>query len=250
MDLQVLISTTKPNSDDFDHLKFDKLIISQNSTGIDKEEDQLRFFSFDERGLSKSRNRAIHLATGTHAFIADDDLVYAKDFKRKIEKAFSEFPEADIITFKIETPEGLPYKNYSNQSFEHSRTSIFKVSSVEIVLKLNTIKKHQLKFDENFGLGSTFTSGEETIFLNDAMNAGLRIYYCPEALVIHPLESSGKVLDETFFISKGALIKRLYRRSLYFFIGLIFLVKQLAKSQNTLTLSASIKAIFKGYKSI
>lgn len=250
MGLQVLISTTNPNPEDFRSLEFDKLIISQNSKGVFLDEKCFRFISVDERGLAKSRNRALVECSGDYALVADDDLVYTSDFQDKIRKGFEQFPDADILTFQIRSPEGKAYKNYSSKAFKHSRTSIYRVSSVEIVLKMEQIRAKGIRFDERFGLGGAYKSGEETIFLNDAMNAGLNLYFVPEDLVIHPIESSGKVLDQNYFYSKGALVKRLYRGSSKQAIGILFLVKQIAKPQNKLTLSASIQAIKKGFFSI
>lgn len=250
MDIQVLISTTNPNPEDFYNLDFDKVIISQNDKGQVENRELVKFLSFDEKGLSKSRNRAIQESDADIGLIADDDLKYCENFEEKIHNAFQKYPDADILTFKIVTPEGQPYKNYSDKPFKHSRTSIYRVSSVEIVLKLSSIKSAGLTFDERFGLGATFKSGEETIFLNDALDAGLKIYFIPENIVIHPIESSGKILDQNFFFSKGALIKRMYVNSIFLLFGIIFLVKQVAKKQNTLPLTASIMAISKGFQSL
>lgn len=250
MDIQVLISTTNPNPSDFYNLESDTLIISQNDKGKEVNKERFKFLSFDEKGLSKSRNRAIQESNADIALIADDDLQYCDNFEEKIQNAFGKFPDADILTFKIITPEGQPYKNYSEKTFKHSRSSIYKVSSVEIVLKLSSIKSAGLGFDERFGLGAGYKSGEETIFLNDALDAGLNIYFIPENIVIHPIESSGKVLDQNFFFSKGALVRRMYSGSINVLLGIIFLIKQIAKKQNTLTLADSIKATIKGFRSL
>ncbi|MDN3204755.1 glycosyltransferase family 2 protein [Algoriphagus sediminis] len=231
-------------------MNFDRLVISQNPFGTKRDEPDFRFLSFDEKGLSKSRNRALDLAEAEIVMIADDDLEYCEGFWAKIKKAFNDFPEADGITFKIITPEGAPYKPYPSKAFKHSRKSIFNVSSVEMVFRLDSLKKHGIRFDENFGLGAKFKSGEETIILNDALDKGLNLFFVPENIVIHPLESSGKVLDENFFYSKGALIKRMFHNSGFMILGFLFLMKQVLKSQNQLTLAASIKAIRKGFQAV
>lgn len=250
MDFQVLISTQNPDPNAFRKLGFNKLIISQNPIGVGLDEDTLKFISVDETGLSKSRNRALQECEATFALIADDDLEYCEDFEDKVAAGFRQFPDADILTYKIISPEGKPYKSYKASAFKHTRTSIYKVSSVEMVFRMSSVKAKGLRFDERFGLGSEFKSGEETIFLNDALDAGMNLYYIPEYLVIHPIESSGKLLDLNFFYSKGALIKRLYGGSFKLILGLLFLIKQVTKPQNKLTLAASIQAIKKGYYSI
>ncbi|WP_161599224.1 glycosyltransferase family A protein [Algoriphagus machipongonensis] len=238
-----------PNPDPFKDLGIPTLVISQNSTQTEVREDKFTFLSFDERGLSKSRNKAIENSTAEIGLIADDDIGYCEGFEEKILNAFDQFPDADILTFKIITPDGRPYKNYNSENFRHTRSSIFRVSSVEIVIRLDRVKEKGISFDENFGLGANFKSGEETIFLNDAMNAGLKIYYVPEYLVIHPLESSGKILDYQYFRSKGALIHRMYKNTIHLGLGVVFLLKQLAKPNKTISLSACLKAIFQGYYS-
>lgn len=234
----------------FRSMESSTLVISQNTSGHEESKDGFRFLSFNEYGLSKSRNRAIHHATSDIALIADDDVSFCENYENKIKTAFDQFPDADILTFKILTPSGQPYKNYSEEAFKHTRSSIFKVSSVEIVIKLDKVREAQLQFDEQFGLGSTYPSSEEMIFLNDALDKGFNMYFIPEYIVCHPVESSGKVLDESFFRSKGALVRRLYGSSIHLGIGFAFLFKQFLKSQKSISLFSAIKESFKGFTSV
>jgi glycosyltransferase involved in cell wall biosynthesis len=250
MDFQVLISTMNEDPASFRDLNIPTLVISQNATEYNESSENFKFLSFNERGLSKSRNRAIQNSTADTALIADDDVIFCEDFEKKIKAGFTQFPDADILTFKIITPSGEPYKNYSTDAFKHNRSSIFKVSSVEIVLRPDKVREAQLKFDEQFGLGATFPSSEEMIFLNDALSKGLNIYFVPEYIVSHPLESSGKILDEKYFRSKGALVRRLYGTSPQLWLGFAFMVKQLLKPQKSISLIHSIKESIKGFNSI
>lgn len=250
MDFQVLISTMNEDPTSFRDMGFSTLVISQNAKGHQESSGDLEFISFNERGLSKSRNRAIENADADIVLIADDDVVFSEDIEKKITAGFAEYPDADILTFMISTPSGEPYKNYSNKSFKHNRSSIYKVSSVEMVVKLSSLKKAGLKFDERFGLGTTYPSGEEMIFLNDALDKGFNIYFIPEYIVSHPLESSGKILDEKYFRSKGALIRRIYGTSPQLWLGFAFMLKQLLKPQKSISLIHSVKESIKGFNSI
>ncbi|UZD23038.1 glycosyltransferase [Algoriphagus halophytocola] len=250
MDFQVLVSTMNPDPRPFQDLGVPAVVISQNSSDTKETRGKVRFLSFNERGLSKSRNRAIEHADAEIALIADDDVTFCENFQEKISNGFKQYPEADILTFKILTPEGQPYKGYLTQTFKHNRSSIFKVSSVEMVVRPERLRKEGIRFDENFGLGATYPSGEEMIFLNDALNKGLSIYYVPEYIVCHPLESSGKILDENYFRSKGALIRRLYGDSIHLGLGFAFLIKQVLKPQRSISLFKAIKEILKGFNSI
>ena len=54
---------------------------------------------------------------------------------------------------------------------------IFRVSSFQLTFKLESIKKYNLKFDENFGAGTENYCGEETIFLSDCLRKKLKLFY-------------------------------------------------------------------------
>lgn len=237
-----------PDPKEFEGLPAPTLVISQNSIGEEIKSDKLTFLSFNERGLSKSRNRAIENTGAKIALISDEDVKFVNDVEEKVVNAFEKYPDADILTFKIETPEGAPYKtSYSQDSFVHTRSSIYRVSSVEIAMRMDSIRQKSLIFDESFGLGAKYSSGEEVIFLNDAMNKGLKLRYVPETIVFHPLESSGKVLDKKFFRSKGAIVRRLYGFKPLLGLGLLFLGKQFAKKEKLVSLSNAISETSLGF---
>jgi len=163
------------------------------------------------KGLSKSRNQAIEQNSSDIALISDDDLEYKEDIEKIILEAFTNNSNADIITFQVQTPDGLAYKQYKPNSFWHTQKSIMSVSSVEIAFKKASIEKGSLRFDEKFGLGSDFPTGEEIIFLSDALKMGLKILYIPIPIVVHPQESSGKNYDNPKLIeAKGAMFYRLF----------------------------------------
>ncbi len=132
------------------------------------------------------------------------------DYKEKILNFFNTIPDADILVFQIYTPEGYPYKTYKDYIYKMNKFSIMKVSSVEIVFNKESILSKNIGFDERFGLGSFFKSGEENIFLSDCLKSGLNIYAVNQKLVFHPFESSGKIINDNFFYDRGAVFFRIY----------------------------------------
>ena len=90
--------------------------------------------------------------------------------------------------------------------------SIMKVSSIEIAFRINSIKIKNLKFDEKFGLGTNNPTGEEAIFLSDALKQGLKILYIPLPIVFHPKESSGGMFKDNpkLIRAKGAMFYRIF----------------------------------------
>ncbi len=211
MTLKILIATM--NGDFFKKSKSvpaEYLLINQ----YDKEPikiDEKNIFNFKEKGLAKSRNHAIENANSDICLISDDDLTYMDNVEQIITNAFYEHGNADIITFQLQTPDGDMYKKYKPQKFWHTQKTLMGVCSVEIAFKLKSINKIKLRFDEKFGLGSEFPTGEEIIFLTDALKKGLKILYIPKPIVIHPLETSGKDYTNISLIeAKGAMFYRIF----------------------------------------
>lgn len=228
MKFQVLISTVDDRflerkfSMNFRHIVINQLIHKKVSNYT-----QGNLFSYNEKGLSKSRNRALENSTADICLISDDDVVYKKNIEDIILNAFAENPDADIITFQVETPEGEPYKNYKDRPFSHSLRTLMTVSSVEIAIRRNRIIKTGLFFDERFGLGPEYPTGEEFIFLSDALRKGLKILYVPIPIVVHPQESSGGafVNNPKLIEAKGAMFYRVFGSKSYL-ISVLFALKK------------------------
>ena len=193
------------------NLNTNLLLINQSvNNEIHTKDNKFRILSYNERGLSKSRNRAIENAIGDVCVIADDDVTYIDGYDQIIAEAFEKNKDVDIFTFQVNTPNGDKYKNYSEKKFYHNMKSVLKVSSIEIVFNRKKIINNDINFNEHFGLGAEFSSGEENIFLRECLRKGLKIMYIPEPIVIHDKESSGSLNKESVFLSKGALFKELF----------------------------------------
>lgn len=132
--------------------------------------------------------------------LSDDDVRYTDAWLSRIVKLFSERPRADVICFRIATPDGQPeFKAYPEKEFEIRKVPVYgKVyfSEVEIAFRYEPVLKNKIRFDEDFGLGSKVwpEGGEGPVFLSDCRRAGMRLIYVPEYLVQHPFLSTGKKL--------------------------------------------------------
>lgn len=212
------------------HQNIDSLITNNEIEEI-KKKLNYRIFSMSEKGLSKSRNCLLNNSTEDILIISDDDVKYVDNLSNIIEESYRNYPEADIITFQVKTPEGLFFKHYKNRPFWHTKRSILKVSSIEITLKRNSIIGGGVFFDEQFGLGAIFPTGEEAIFLNDALKKGLKILYIPIHISTHPLESSGKMYtnNQKLIQAKGAMIFRLYK-NIGYIVSILFALKKYKSS--------------------
>jgi glycosyltransferase involved in cell wall biosynthesis len=253
MKLEILMSTMNKNNINDLNLKEknidmdnDVLIINQTNNNEKYRKDNVRMYNYIEKGISRSRNRAIKNSNGDICIISDDDIVYKNNSFKKIKKAFRENPKADILTFKIETPEGKPFKNYPEKEFWHNKRSILKVSSVEIAFRRKSILKNNIYYDEKFGLGSKYLSGEENIFLMDCLNTGLKLKYVPFSIVHHPLESSGKnIIEFKNIFSKGALFYRLFGWK-GLFLNILFAAKKHNIYKEKFGFIEYLKILYKG----
>lgn len=219
-DLEILVSTMNRNSLDFlipmfpfcHFSDFSILIINQTeeSNLLVSDFPSVRVINSFEKGLSKSRNLALKNAIGKIVLIADDDVVYKADFDKAIIQAYNQYKDKAVISFCIEKHNGLPFKKYSpNAKMNLSLMELFNVLSIEISLNKSFVDKIGVRFDENFGLGSTFEMGEEAIFLSDIKYKINQIAFVPSLIATHPEISSNEKFDfvQRYYI-QGAFLAR------------------------------------------
>lgn len=246
MKFQLLISTTKSKALSDKNLNSEENIIIDQQSNYKKPQHKNHIIT-ESTGLSASRNIAIKSSQADIILFSDDDVKHTAKYAENIINAFRE-TDADIITFKIKTPDNEEFKEYKRKPFSHNKLSIFKVNSIEIAAKRKSLVEKKIFFDEAFGLGSKFKTGEENIFLFDALKAGLKIAFHPETIVIHPKESSGSNLkkNQDLIKSKGAVIRRTFQKN-YHLIILIYSIKHYKKSD--LSILEFISLMFRGAKS-
>lgn len=205
----------------------DTLIINQSITLAKTEHQQAEnIINENTIGLSKSRNKALEKAHADICVISDDDTTFFNHTESTILGAFAEHPNADIITFQTQHPDGSLAKKYAKKPYSHKMHTITKVSSIEIAFKRKAILTQGIKFDEKFGLGAKFPSGEENIFLLDALKKGLKIHYIPTPIAEHIATSSGKALNNPNLITaKGAVFYRMFGAKAYL-LCLLFALKK------------------------
>ena len=212
--VEVLISAM--NQEDFSicertRIHTDCLIINQcNKESVEcvhKEYGSLRKISTMERGLSRSRNMALHYAVGDYCLLADDDEVLVDDYDNKIVESFERNPNADIICFKIKSPT----KRYGNKKRRVGYLYALKISSWQICMKRKSVSEAGVIFDIKLGSGTPQGFGEEIKFLQDCLKAKLKIIYVPVCLgEVKQVESKWfRGFTEEYFVQCGTVNRRL-----------------------------------------
>ncbi len=207
----------------------------------------IQVINSEQKGISNSRNLALSVCDADWVHFCDDDLGFVPDYFQTIENALLNFPSTDFFRFEITTPEGQKYKNYQSSALRfqantwRNRQRILSISSVEVVGRVSFIKDHNMEFREDFGVGSAgLPMGEEAMFLMDGLEAGAGFEYVPEALVIHPIESSGKKLGKAELRVLGVLFRRTFGVGARGFIVYYALKKRRQLEQENINISQAI----------
>jgi GT2 family glycosyltransferase len=230
-DLEILVATMNQNSLDFlipmfpfcHFSEFSILIVNQTNENnlLVSDFPSVRVINSFEKGLSKSRNLALKKAFGKIVLIADDDVIYKRDFDIKIVQAYNQHKNKAVISFCIEKPNGLLFKKYlPSAKMNLSLIELFNILSVEISINKSIFDGLGVSFDENFGLGSSFEMGEEAVFLSDIKKLNQQIAFVPSVIALHPEISSTDKFDfaQRYYI-QGAFLYRVLKVD--YFMGLV-----------------------------
>lgn len=226
------------------------LVINQASEDLEFFEDEnIKVYSYNEKGLSKSRNRAIENSDADICLICDDDIIYHKNIGKKILNAFEANPNYDLIAFYVNRSKDFHQKKQGDIHQINFLQSMA-IMSVQIAFKRESVIKKKIKFDEKFGAGSDkYICGEENIFLTDCLRNGLKILYVPiEIAKLTETDSTWFTgYNELYFKSKGAVF---YRMSKIMYIPLIVLFAFLKRKMysNEATICQAMKYMKCGCK--
>lgn len=244
MKVQILVSTMNLNDA---HLLYDKMNIKSDSIIINQCEQEgkkrydikgkiLEVNSYKEKGLSKSRNRALENANAEICVISDDDVKFIDYADKIISKAFEQNPNYDIIAFQVEGIDQV-FKKYPLKAKTIGYISSMKIASVEIAFRLSSIREKEIKFNELFGSGAKYNMGEENIFLYECLRRGLKIKYVPTKIAdLYVGDSSWfKGYTDKYFIDKGAAFTAMSKKcSLFLIIQFVIRKYLLYKSEKSL----------------
>ena len=219
--LQLLISTKGKKDFSFLNKMFDNclsldysiLIVDQSEIPKDlsliSELKNIEYYNIKANGLSNSRNFAISKSNAEICLLCDDDVIYEKNFADIIINSFKK-NDHDVITYYAKNNAGELFKNYPNVK-NHNYRSISFVNTFLIAFRRDKIISNKIQFDPLFGLGSTFETGDEYIFLRNIIDHKLKIFCCPKIILTHSFESSGQFANEDKNIfARSAIFYKFY----------------------------------------
>ena len=160
-----------------------------------------------ERGVGRNRNVALTHATAAFCLIADDDMRYFDGYGEMVEKAFDSHPDADVIIFNVEEPRRKkPF--VIEKPFWVRWHNFMRFATFRFAIRTASIRENRIFFDLNFGGGTKYGHGEDSIFLADCLKAGLHILALPDtvATLTYTRESTWfQGFNDKYFYDQGAL---------------------------------------------
>lgn len=176
------------------------------------------WLSFAERGVGLNRNNTLMRATADIVLFADDDVVYYDGYKETICRYYQDHPKADVVifNFKMRRGEGAYYDRVKKAG-RLSRRTATRYGTYCITARTEKLRMANIFFHLQFGGGAKYSSGEDSIFLQDCIKKGLRVYATKELIgkLDHGVSTWFKGYTEKYFYDKGVLFAMIAGRSAY-----------------------------------
>jgi glycosyltransferase involved in cell wall biosynthesis len=177
-------------------------------------ENVFKMISTTTRGVGINRNLSLMYSDGDILLFADDDLKYVDGYENIVLDAFKKYPKADAFIFNIDTVgEDMNRRVNKKMKRVHFYNSL-NYGAVRIAVRRNCILSNGIMFNLNFGGGTKYSSGEDTLFICDMLRAGLKIYTYPYTIASVDQTTSTWFNGYTnkYFYDKGALFFNVSRR--------------------------------------
>lgn len=221
-----------------DENDYQKLIVRENT---------IHFYSMNERGVGLSRNNALLRATHPISLFSDADIEYIQTYQKLVTGEFEAHPEADMILFNFIVDPSR--RTYHTENFHKvSLHNCGRYPSYSFAIKTSKMHANNLTFSLLFGGGAKYSNGEDSLFIRDCINAGLKVYASPICLGNEDNSTPSTWFDgynKKYFIDRGVLYHFLYGR-LAKIIGYRFIFKYRKKQCNDISVREAYKLLCKG----
>ena len=199
-----------------------------------------------DRGVGINRNLLLDRAEADICVLADDDLRFVDGYPETAVRAFTECPDADVIVFNLIEKEPRRYVNTCIRRIRGHNYSRY--GAARIALRRESINAAGIRFSPYFGGGAKYCSGEDSIFLRDCLEKGLKIYAVPYALAEIDQDSDSTWFHgytEGFFYDKGALYACLHGAAWRPYI-IRFVLRRRKKIEGQISFCKALSSAFRG----
>lgn len=175
----------------------------------------VRMISTTTRGVGINRNLGIQLSQGEILLFADEDNTYTDSYLKIVEQAFEHLPDADVIAFPLRYVANE--KTVEIDQFSTKRKHLWNglsYGAAQIAVRKSVILRENITFTDLFGGGCPYSCGEDSKFLVDCYQRGLKVYTYSHLIGSTNKDTSSWFTGyhEKFFYDKGALIAAAYKK--------------------------------------
>ncbi len=209
---------------------------------------KVKMITTPTRGVGLNRNIALTAADGDILLMADDDMVYREDMPEQVLAAFEEHPEADVILFGLEmTKEGKVYETRTEPWHRLRVRNAMRYGAARMAVRHSALLDRNITFHQRFGGGCPFSAGEDSLFLKNCFDCGLRVYAHPYVLGTCCKDASSWFVgyNDKYFYDKGVLVRHLFPRMAYvmaLYFGACF------KRETTVGLFRRLRLVYAGVR--
>lgn len=217
MTIQVLVVTMNQKQGDYSLL--DKMNIQSDAivcNQCDRNEVEefiynghhIKWMSFAEKGVGLNRNNGLMRSTADMLILADDDMVFHDDYASCITAWAKQVPNADVMLFSLEKPIGQSAVRVRKHNFG-------RYGAARMVLRSKKIKLFGIAFSTEFGGGTKYSCGEDSLFLSECLTKGLIAMDIPASIAVltDERESSWfRGYTDKYFFDKGVLYYAINKR--------------------------------------
>ncbi len=222
----------------------DAVIVNQGDSygyqELDYLGNRLRFFAMKERGVGLSRNTALMRAQADIGLFADEDIVYVPGYKDLVLQAFEEHPEADMLMFNVQAAPGRE-TYHINEFGRVRRYNCGRYSTYSCAVRMEAVIRRNITFSLLFGGGARYSNGEDSLFIQECLQKGMKAYKVPVQI------GSEKERESTwfsgyhrkFFFDRGVLYRYMYKR-----LAKLFALRFLLAHRDTMCREIPLKQAF------
>ena len=228
MNLQVLVATM--NQSDFKlidkmNLRSDVIIANQTDNNsfqyLNSEGAQSLMISTDTRGVGINRNIALLASNADILLFADDDMCYYDGTLQGVLSAFENNPEADVIIFSVDIiKDGVIVEKRHIRDGRSRLHNSMKYGTYSFAVRRNSVIKANIKFNELFGGGCVYSSGEDSLFLKSCFDNKLKVFTSSYVLGTCCKDNSSwfNGYNHKYFYDKGAFLNFCFPKLKRFYV--------------------------------
>ncbi len=176
----------------------------------------VKWLSFAERGVGLNRNNILMRSTADICVFADDDMIFKDGYADTVTRLFTKYPDVDVLIFNLDEKNPKRYK--IQKPMKINKTNYGKYGAARMAIRRERVFLKNIFFHLQFGGGAKYSSGEDSIFLYDCLDRGLRVLAVPDSLaeLTDDRPSTWFVAyNERVFFDKGILYALLYKERAY-----------------------------------